>query len=200
MRSIPDAACLKLRGDYTRNASDLMYPAYGNGQKCGINRPCMKMKNLLVFAVLFAYGAVTTQGSLWELQKMIKQVTGKNALWNYSKYGCYCGSGGKGMPKDGTDQCCQLHDCCYHRLKGHGCNAKLNTYSYSYLSGRIYCGPSLKHASCYCLSAGLGSWCKRESCRCDSDFVLCLKKHVSSYKTGYRFYRKSRCGGEELRC
>ncbi|XP_039364705.1 group IID secretory phospholipase A2-like [Mauremys reevesii] len=102
-------------------------------------RPCMTMKNLLVFALLFAYGAVMTQGSLWELQKMIKQVTGKNALWNYSMYGCYCGSGGKGTPKDDTDRCCQLHDCCYKRLKGHGCNAKLNTYSY-YTSYGCHCG------------------------------------------------------------
>ncbi|XP_065431462.1 basic phospholipase A2 Ts-G6D49-like isoform X1 [Chrysemys picta bellii] len=163
-----------------------MYPACGNGQKCGINRPCMKMKNLLVFAVLFAYGAVMTQGSLWELQKMIKQVTGKSALWNYSNYGCHCGSGGKGTPTDDTDQCCYLHDCCYKRLRHHGCYAKFTTYSYFYLSGRIYCG--------------LGSWCKRESCQCDSDLVLCLKKHVSSYKTGYRFYRKRRCGDRAPTC
>ncbi|KAG6936462.1 Phospholipase A2 Group IID-like [Chelydra serpentina] len=127
-----------------------------------------------------------TQGSLWELQKMIKQVTRKSALWNYYNYGCHCGAGGKGMPKDDTDQCCHLHDCCYGRLKDHGCNAKLNMYSYFYLSEKIYCD--------------LGSWCARESCRCDSHFVLCLKKHLSSYKKDYRFYRKSRCGGEAPTC
>ncbi|CAM2104400.1 unnamed protein product [Caretta caretta] len=113
----------------------------------------MKMKNLLVFAMLLAYGAVMTQGSFWELQKMIKQVTTKSAFWNYYSYGCHCGLGGKGTPKDGTDQCCYLHDCCYERLNDHGCNAKFNSYSYVYLNGKIYCG--------------MGSQCKRESCQCD---------------------------------
>uniref|UniRef100_A0A8C0QNQ1 Phospholipase A2 n=1 Tax=Chelonoidis abingdonii TaxID=106734 RepID=A0A8C0QNQ1_CHEAB len=96
------------------------------------------MESFAIYLYLFCLIILNVVNLIFN--KMIKQVTGKNALWNYSKYGCYCGSGGKGMPKDGTDQCCQLHDCCYHRLKGHGCNAKLNTYSYSYLSGRIYCG------------------------------------------------------------
>ncbi|XP_043387556.1 basic phospholipase A2 sphenotoxin subunit B isoform X1 [Chelonia mydas] len=149
-------------------------------------RLCMKMKNLLVFAMLLAYGAVMTQGSFWDLQKMIKQVTMKCAFWNYYNYGCHCGLGGKGTPKDGTDQCCYLHDCCYERLKNHGCNAKFNSYSYVYLNGKIYCG--------------MGSQCKRESCQCDGDFVLCLKKHLSSYKKGYRFYRKKHCADEKPTC
>ncbi|KFW67978.1 Basic phospholipase A2 vurtoxin, partial [Pygoscelis adeliae] len=54
--------------------------------------------------------------SLWELAKMITKVTGKNALLHYSFYGCYCGLGGKGKPKDATDRCCQLHDTCYNNL------------------------------------------------------------------------------------
>uniref|UniRef100_A0A8C8S933 Phospholipase A2 n=1 Tax=Pelusios castaneus TaxID=367368 RepID=A0A8C8S933_9SAUR len=118
---------------------------------------------------------VMTQGSLWELQKMIKQVTGKNAIWSYSRYGCYCGWGGKGTPKDDTDKCCLLHDCCYDKLSDLGCNAKIATYGYFYLRGEIYC---------------LGSRCVRQSCKCDKEFVLCLKKHLGSYNKNYRAYPK----------
>ncbi|XP_067423615.1 basic phospholipase A2 Tbo-G6D49-like isoform X2 [Emydura macquarii macquarii] len=146
----------------------------------------MEMKNLFVFAVLFACGPVMTQGSLLELQRMIKQVTGKNAIWNYSMYGCFCGWGGKGMPKDATDQCCRLHDCCYDRLSNNGCNAITDMYSYFYLSKTIYCG--------------LGSWCETQSCECDKKFVHCLKRHLGSYNKKYRFYRKRRCGTEKLSC
>ncbi|KFO13823.1 Basic phospholipase A2 Cdr-13, partial [Balearica regulorum gibbericeps] len=54
--------------------------------------------------------------SLWDLHELITKVTGKNALLYYSFYGCYCGLGGKGQPKDATDKCCQLHDTCYDSL------------------------------------------------------------------------------------
>ncbi|KGL97215.1 Basic phospholipase A2 Cdr-13, partial [Charadrius vociferus] len=59
--------------------------------------------------------------SLWDLHKMITGATGRNAVWYYSFYGCYCGFGGKGQPKDATDRCCRLHDICYNNLLSYGC-------------------------------------------------------------------------------
>lgn len=48
-------------------------------------------------------GVLAVPGDLLGLKSMIEKVTGKNALINYGFYGCYCGWGGQGTPKDGTD-------------------------------------------------------------------------------------------------
>uniref|UniRef100_A0A8B9CV67 Phospholipase A2 n=1 Tax=Anser brachyrhynchus TaxID=132585 RepID=A0A8B9CV67_9AVES len=69
-------------------------------------------------------GLLPARGSVLELERMIKAVTGKSALLSYSWYGCFCGIGGRGTPVDATDRCCQLHDTCYDGLLRHRCNAK----------------------------------------------------------------------------
>lgn len=48
-------------------------------------------------------GVPAVPGSLLDLKSMIEKVTGKPALKYYGFYGCYCGWGGHGTPKDGTD-------------------------------------------------------------------------------------------------
>ncbi|XP_010286534.1 PREDICTED: acidic phospholipase A2-like [Phaethon lepturus] len=86
------------------------------------------MNSLLACAVLFAWGLSAAHGSLWELHKVITKATGKSALLYYSSYGCYCGLGGQGQPKDATDRCCQLHDICYANLLSYRCDAKTQGY------------------------------------------------------------------------
>nr|XP_055117880.1 phospholipase A2 group V isoform X2 [Symphalangus syndactylus]XP_055117881.1 phospholipase A2 group V isoform X2 [Symphalangus syndactylus]XP_055117882.1 phospholipase A2 group V isoform X2 [Symphalangus syndactylus]XP_055117884.1 phospholipase A2 group V isoform X2 [Symphalangus syndactylus] len=61
------------------------------------------MKGLLPLAWFLACSVPAVQGGLLDLKSMIEKVTGKNALTNYGFYGCYCGWGGRGNPKDGTD-------------------------------------------------------------------------------------------------
>ncbi|NWI67206.1 PA2GD phospholipase, partial [Todus mexicanus] len=137
------------------------------------------MNSLLAFAVLFAWGSSPARGGLLELHNMITEVTGKKAFWYYSSYGCYCGLGGKGQPKDASDRCCQLHDVCYDNLQRHGCNAKKQSYRYSWHHGKLDCRED--------------SWCARLSCECDRSLALCLKRNRGSYSKRYLFYFKLRC-------
>ncbi|NXW55162.1 PA2G5 phospholipase, partial [Eurystomus gularis] len=137
------------------------------------------MNSLLTFALLLAWGLSPAHGSLWDLQKMITKTTGKNALLYYSFYGCYCGLGGHGQPKDATDRCCQLHDTCYNNLLSYHCNAKVEDYPYGWYRGSPFCSGD--------------SWCPKLSCECDRSLVLCLKRNLGSYNKRYRFYPKSWC-------
>uniref|UniRef100_A0A8C8B004 Phospholipase A2 n=1 Tax=Otus sunia TaxID=257818 RepID=A0A8C8B004_9STRI len=117
------------------------------------------MNSLLAFAVLFAWGLSPAPGSLWNLHKMITKTTGRNALLHYSSYGCYCGWGGKGQPKDATDRCCQRHDTCYNNLLSYHCNAKTQGYHYGWRRGSPSCRRS--------------SWCAQLSCECDRSLPRC---------------------------
>ncbi|XP_033375253.1 calcium-dependent phospholipase A2-like [Parus major] len=137
------------------------------------------MKSVLGLSVLFVWGLSPAQGSLLQLHQMISKATGKNAFLHYGFYGCYCGLGGKGQPKDATDRCCQLHDTCYQNLLEHRCNAKTQCYRYSWHHGRLSCRP--------------GSRCSYLSCECDRSLALCLRRNVSSYRKSYQFYPQILC-------
>uniref|UniRef100_A0A674KEA7 Phospholipase A2 n=1 Tax=Terrapene triunguis TaxID=2587831 RepID=A0A674KEA7_9SAUR len=122
-------------------------------------------------------------GSLLEFRKMIKQATGKSALPNYTTYGCHCGVGGKGTPKDATDWCCLHHDCCYSQLMAQKFGAPLPKQCASSL---VFPGPD--------------SWCKRSICECDKATALCMKRNLQSYNKKYRFYSNIKCTGRKPRC
>ncbi|XP_010828250.1 PREDICTED: phospholipase A2, membrane associated-like isoform X1 [Bison bison bison] len=100
------------------------------------------MKTLLLLAVIMAFALLQVHAHLWDFARMIKHTTGKGALLSYSAYGCYCGVSGRGSPKDGTDWCCWAHDCCYKKLKHHGCGTKFLNYNVSIRRGQITCETS----------------------------------------------------------
>ncbi|XP_072210225.1 basic phospholipase A2 Cdr-13-like [Excalfactoria chinensis] len=143
------------------------------------SRAVGKMNALLALAMLFAWGSSLAGGSLWQLQKVVTKMTGKNAVLHYSSYGCYCGVGGRGQPKDATDRCCQLHDACYDSLQQYHCNAKQQRYQYSWHGGRLTCNNDL--------------WCAQLSCECDRSLGLCLQRSTQSYNWRYVLYPKCMC-------
>uniref|UniRef100_A0A8C0J362 Phospholipase A2 n=1 Tax=Chelonoidis abingdonii TaxID=106734 RepID=A0A8C0J362_CHEAB len=131
-----------------------------------------------------------TQGSLLEFRKMINQATGKSAILSYYGYGCYCGSDGKGEPKDATDWCCRAHHCCYKRLKASGCYG--NTQKNMRLS--LFLSLSLS------VLAALGSWCEEQVCDCDKSTALCLERNLKTFNSRYVRYRDGKCTGFTPTC
>ncbi|XP_074158662.1 phospholipase A2, membrane associated-like [Sminthopsis crassicaudata] len=144
------------------------------------------MKTFLLLAVLMACGPFQVQGSLKQLQDIIQKLTGKNALVNYGFYGCYCGLGGRGTPKDATDRCCAAHDCCYSRLVKNGCRPKMEKYNYTYHNDVITCGS--------------GSKCQDQICSCDKTVAYCMLRNLRTYNTKYQSFPNLLCWGNKLQC
>ncbi|KAL8198584.1 UNVERIFIED_CONTAM: hypothetical protein K2H54_016915 [Gekko kuhli] len=144
------------------------------------------MKILLGVIVLLACSVLTAQGSLLEFGQIIKIATGKYALPEYTSYGCYCGLGGQGEPRDATDRCCLVHDCCYIALKGK-CKPKTDQYKFTSHNGNVTC-------------ADVGSWCEMEICKCDKAAALCLRDNLNSYNETLRFYFDIHCDEGPIQC
>ncbi|XP_015675832.1 basic phospholipase A2 trimucrotoxin [Protobothrops mucrosquamatus] len=138
------------------------------------------MRTLWIVAVLL----LGVEGNLLQFNKMIKIMTKKNAIPFYSSYGCYCGWGGQGKPKDATDRCCFVHDCCYGKLTD--CSPKSDIYSYSWKTGIIICGE--------------GTECEKKICECDRAAAVCLGHNLRTYKKRYMFYPDFLCTDPSEKC
>ncbi|XP_012296163.2 group IID secretory phospholipase A2 isoform X4 [Aotus nancymaae] len=97
------------------------------------------MELALLCGLVVMAGVIPIQGGILNLNKMVKQVTGKTPFLSYWPYGCHCGLGGRGQPKDASDWCCRTHDCCYAHLKTHRCRFHTDHYRYNFSQGEIYC-------------------------------------------------------------
>ncbi|XP_064443629.1 phospholipase A2 group V [Mirounga angustirostris] len=128
---------------------------------------------------MYSLGVPAVPGGLLDLKSMIERVTGKNALTNYGFYGCYCGWGGRGTPKDGTDWCCWVHDHCYGRLEEKGCHIRTQSYKYRFSRGLVTCES--------------GPPCQAQLCACDRKLVYCLKRNLRSYNPRYQYFPNILC-------
>ncbi|XP_059979670.1 group 10 secretory phospholipase A2-like isoform X2 [Lagenorhynchus albirostris] len=103
----------------------------------------------------------------------------------YMNYGCYCGLGGHGQPRDATDWCCHSHDCCYKRAEVAGCSPKMERYSWQCVNQHILCGP-------------VEDKCQELMCKCDQEIAYCLAK--TEYNLKYLLYPRFLCGKDSPKC
>nr|2H4C_B Chain B, Phospholipase A2-II [Daboia siamensis]2H4C_D Chain D, Phospholipase A2-II [Daboia siamensis]2H4C_F Chain F, Phospholipase A2-II [Daboia siamensis]2H4C_H Chain H, Phospholipase A2-II [Daboia siamensis] len=122
--------------------------------------------------------------NLFQFARLIDAKQEAFSFFKYISYGCYCGWGGQGTPKDATDRCCFVHDCCYARVKG--CNPKLVEYSYSYRTGKIVCGGD--------------DPCLRAVCECDRVAAICFRENMNTYDKKYMLYSIFDCKEESDQC
>ncbi|XP_006883640.1 PREDICTED: phospholipase A2, membrane associated-like [Elephantulus edwardii] len=146
------------------------------------------MKTLLLLAVIMSMGLLQAQGNLLNFRKMIEIVVGKEAVLSYAFYGCYCGWGGKGSPKDATDWCCFEHDCCYAELEDYGCGTKFLGYKFSSYGDTIVCGKKD------------GDFCRRKLCQCDRNAAYCFARNEDTYDENVQYYSNQRCSGRTPQC
>ncbi|XP_003471203.1 phospholipase A2, membrane associated-like [Cavia porcellus] len=145
------------------------------------------MNPLLLLAMVMASGLMCVLGDIWDFQKMIQLTTRKQPLITYGFYGCYCGLGGKGTPKDETDWCCARHDCCYQLLRKRGCGTKFLHYEFTLTGNKIECNANQ-------------DYCQAQVCECDKTAAYCFAETKKSYKKSYQFYLDLLCHGKGPTC
>nr|XP_008106081.1 PREDICTED: group 10 secretory phospholipase A2 isoform X2 [Anolis carolinensis] len=113
-----------------------------------------------------------------ELSGALQCTTGRFALM-YLGYGCYCGQGGRGWPKDETDWCCHAHDCCYGFAQEQGCSPMIRRYKWTCKDNHVICDPTLDK-------------CQKLMCQCDRDAAKCWRS--SDFNQQYAFWPNVFCG------
>jgi len=88
-------------------------------------------------------------------------------VFDYTKYGCHCGTGTVGTALDATDQCCKDHDECYARA-GEMSNKTQVTYKYQCPTTVIACGDE-------------DGTFERFVCECDRKAASCFKNSRQSF-------------------
>ncbi|XP_078519158.1 phospholipase A2-like [Lissotriton helveticus] len=113
-----------------------------------------------VWSSAYAKAPVRRRGLL-ELEATVRCSTGRSGF-AYIAYGCYCGLGGQGWPKDATDWCCHKHDCCYEKAALAGCSPKMTMYDWTCEDNTVKCD-------------NLEDKCHELICKCDSESATCLR-------------------------
>ncbi|XP_072016219.1 uncharacterized protein [Amphiura filiformis] len=124
--------------------------------------------------------------SVLRLGEMISCTTKQSimeVLSTYNGYGCWCGLGGKGTPKDALDGCCKDHDRCYDDVIGEGLCSADQVYTVNY---KKKCNAG--KASC---SSKPGT-CAEAVCECDQAVAECMSANKHHYNKKYHNYNRDK--------
>ncbi|XP_051923557.1 phospholipase A2 [Hippocampus zosterae] len=124
---------------------------------------------LLLLATACVVSGARLPKALWQFGDMIECAQpGVNPL-KYSNYGCWCGFGGTGSPRDDLDMCCYVHDKCYERSrKIPGCTAIIDlpyvlVYDFTCSDNQVTCSE-------------MNDKCQAAVCECDRIAAHCFER------------------------
>ncbi|XP_063001505.1 basic phospholipase A2 PLA-B-like [Elgaria multicarinata webbii] len=146
------------------------------------------MRQRLLVIILGASVLCAINSSLLNFKVMIQRITQKNALIYFNGYGCYCGKGGRGKPRDETDMCCYNHDCCYEGLHNQSCHPYIDHYRYLMINNDVFCEYRNR------------SVCAMLACECDRQASLCFRKRAKTYNKKLRRYPAVLCKEPTPKC
>ncbi|XP_037113790.1 phospholipase A2 isoform X2 [Syngnathus acus] len=124
---------------------------------------------LLLLATACVISGARLPKALWQFANMIKCAQpGVNPLM-YNGYGCWCGFGGTGTPRDDLDRCCYAHDKCYESSrKSPGCGSIADlpyvlVYDFSCSDNQVTCPAT-------------NDKCQAAVCECDRVAAHCFEQ------------------------
>ncbi|KAJ8040683.1 Phospholipase A2 [Holothuria leucospilota] len=141
---------------------------------------------------LHASTSEITRRSVPHFLSLISCLQGGNesdANERYNEYGCWCGLGGSGTPKDATDRCCKVHDECYESTIG-VCSPDQLIYGVHYWYSATNCGESGATITCSPISeySIFEVWkkCGVAACACDKAAAECFTRERPTYNPQYK--------------
>ncbi|KAM6378960.1 group 10 secretory phospholipase A2 [Pluvialis apricaria] len=149
--------------------------------------PLLLLLPLLLAAVYkgtFGEAHLRNRRGILELAGAIRCTTGRSPF-AYLRYGCYCGLGGRGWPKDRVDWCCFNHDCCYGKAEQAGCHPKTESYHWECEDNTAVC-------------ESLEDKCQKMACECDREAAKCFSR--APYHTKYLLWPDFMCGEIQPLC
>uniref|UniRef100_A0A4W5MP07 Phospholipase A2 n=1 Tax=Hucho hucho TaxID=62062 RepID=A0A4W5MP07_9TELE len=121
---------------------------------------------LLLLTAYAAHSSLQPQ-ALWQFGRMITCTQPDVNPFMYNNYGCWCGLGGTGTPRDDLDRCCEVHDLCYQASR-HLPECRpiidvpyIKVYIFSCTNGQVSCSAS-------------NNVCQASVCECDRVAANCF--------------------------